>query len=315
MRVPINISTTFVLHRVWLHNYVTPSGASVPIPHLDVPVSQKGVGLSSSFSQKVYHDGQGIVLSDHDIGFLIPHVALPLHPLLLVYTLGSSCKTMFSSSTVHIEGKTVACAWFALLPMVVCGQPLNFPRAWPVNFGSVMVGFTGADLFRGLFVYLHGLLFDHMFKTMAKGSTPRRWTWVRRLRKTHVMRVAKTQAPSLRKAQIAVMDAFEKQVAGMLFGGDSLSAAGVMRGLAKAALTANVTTAAETLEYGEGHGKFTAGKMQLKWTLSYSQSKGVSGALPFKADKLFKSDDAKGASTKASRENLTPNGASGEHGR
>ncbi|MCG6958139.1 MAG: hypothetical protein LJF04_19290, partial [Gemmatimonadetes bacterium] len=66
---------------------------------------------NNKLSTKVVHKGMSICLGSHDVGVMIPHVQVvpsPLNTLTALQILFSSRSSVFQSSTVLMEGKTVA---------------------------------------------------------------------------------------------------------------------------------------------------------------------------------------------------------------
>lgn len=109
----------------------------------------------NKLSTKVLHKGVPICLGSHDVGVMIPHVQTvpsPLNTLTALQILFSSRSSVFQSSTVLMEGKTVAaCTMFNLeappSPLIACMDPVSLPiaSAPTAHLNTVMFGMSLAD--------------------------------------------------------------------------------------------------------------------------------------------------------------------------
>src|SRR4051812_37664626 len=93
--------------------YLPPPPPAPPLP--SIPGAFEGpafLGWPPGFfvhkkAPKVIVDGNPGIQQGHDVGYIIPHLAIPMNALCAVHTLLSKHKVMFPVSSVLLEGKPV----------------------------------------------------------------------------------------------------------------------------------------------------------------------------------------------------------------
>jgi hypothetical protein len=146
--------------------------AEIPVNMMWPPGMAMG---SNKFTTTVFHQGMGIALDGHDCGIMIVHVQMapaPNNMLTPLHIAFSSRKSMFSASTVQMNGKnTACCVMFALppSPMVYCAEPMSPPLADAVTsyLNTLYVGMTLADFLVGAVSIAAAMVLDWVFR--AKG--------------------------------------------------------------------------------------------------------------------------------------------------
>jgi len=132
----------------------------------------------------VNHMYQPIVLDAHQCGPMIPDLTppVPANQWYAVMWPLSEREFMFSASTVKMNGEATGCAQtvgIPPLPLMTCGDPVSAPTALmhPLQLmNSVSVGFTWADLAKGVLSIAASMALDFLFMDMsmrkwAKGFT------------------------------------------------------------------------------------------------------------------------------------------------
>lgn len=118
--------------------FMPPPPPAPPLPSVPSPFEGAAMGWPvATFLHKkaptVLVDGNPGVQQGHDIGYMIPHVAIPLNALLLLHIGLSKHKVMIPVSSVELEGKPVGTYLIMFLGMV-CANPISTPQ------GMLMVG-------------------------------------------------------------------------------------------------------------------------------------------------------------------------------
>jgi hypothetical protein len=165
------------------HNTLFPPAVPVPTPALSVEMVafQKWlygfVMNQNKLTTTVKHVGQGIVLSGHDCGMLIPDITPPVfvNAWYAVCWPFSSRKITFAASTVKMDGQPVGCAQMGPvpLPMMTCGDPVSAPTAlfmFNCFTSQVRVGMSLKDLMMGLLEIAVSIAIDLIFEKVGGNS-------------------------------------------------------------------------------------------------------------------------------------------------
>jgi hypothetical protein len=100
-------------------------------------------------AQTVLVDGNPGIQQGHDVGYLIPHFAVPMNALCGVHTLLSKHKVMFPVSSVLLEGKPVGTYLLGLLGLI-CSNPVSLPAGGIVVLeNTVMTSASAFDILKG----------------------------------------------------------------------------------------------------------------------------------------------------------------------
>jgi hypothetical protein len=108
--------------------------------------------ISHKTALTVLRDGNPTVQQGHDIGYVIPHFAIPMNSLCALHTMLSKHKVPFPVSHLHVGGKSAGTyVWF--LMGEICANPVSMPSAVVILLKcTVWTSMTWTDLFIGLVV-------------------------------------------------------------------------------------------------------------------------------------------------------------------
>ena len=117
-----------------MHDQAVPPVPPAPTPLKAIPGLIEGpvpMGWPPGFivhkkAPKVFVDGNPGIQSGHDIGYLIPHFAIPMNALCAVHMVFSKHKPMYSVSRVLLEKKPAGTYLFFLLG-IICASPVSLP--------------------------------------------------------------------------------------------------------------------------------------------------------------------------------------------
>jgi hypothetical protein len=149
------------------------SAIDTPAPMLHPPGNMT---FKNKYSTTVLHQNLGIILANHDLGIMLPHIQIapavnnfftPMHILF------SSRKIVFSSSSVKVDKAFVGFGGVIGLPptpMMVCAEPMGFPTGevptrW---FNTVWVGMTWMDWLLGVGTIAVSMYVDRLFNAKGK---------------------------------------------------------------------------------------------------------------------------------------------------
>jgi hypothetical protein len=159
-----------------MHDQAVPPVPPVPIPLKAIPGLIEGpapMGWPPGF---IVHAKQATVLVDgnpgvnqgHDIGYLIPHFAIPMNALCAVHTVFSKHRVMFPVTTVMMGGRPAGTYLFFLLA-IICASPVSLPTGVVIllkctvwtspKFGDILRGILYIGLEIGM-----DLLWNRFFK-------------------------------------------------------------------------------------------------------------------------------------------------------
>ncbi len=151
-----------------MHDQAVPPVPPAPVPLPSIPGLIEGPafmgwppgGLSHKKGTKTQFDGNPAVQYSHDIGFLIPHFAIPMNALCAVNTVFSKHKVMFPVSKVMIEGQPLGTYLFFLLGGICC-NPVSLPTGVVILLKcTVWTAMSFADLAIGLITAAFDAAFD-----------------------------------------------------------------------------------------------------------------------------------------------------------
>lgn len=157
--------------------YIPPVPPVPPLPA--VPGLIEGAALGwpvAEFLHKkaptVLVDGNPGIQQGHDIGYGIPHVAVPVNALMAVHILLSKHKVMFPVTSVLLEGKPVGTYAFGCIGGLICANPVSLPTGVLVKTkGTVETSATLGDILRGVGYVLVDVAFDMLWNKI-KGRVP-----------------------------------------------------------------------------------------------------------------------------------------------
>ena len=118
-------------------------------------------------------DGNPGIQQGHDVGYLIPHFAIPMNALCGVHTLLSKHKVMVPVNSVELEGKPVGTYLLGLILGLICANPVSLPSGVIVRLkGTVMTKASLLDILRAFAYIAIEILFD-LFWNKIKGLVPK----------------------------------------------------------------------------------------------------------------------------------------------
>jgi hypothetical protein len=170
-------ASLFSMHDVW----IPPPVLEKFIPGWGeggVPLGWPGpIQVTHKFGTRTYFDGHQAIQQSHDVGYLIPHLALPPNLLILLHSLVSKHKVMIPVSSVDIEGKMMGTYLIIFLSLICC-NPVSLPTGVLLPFGGTVISSLSAkDILLGVGFIFVDMLFDAIWSLVMKGDV-----WGRPLR-------------------------------------------------------------------------------------------------------------------------------------
>jgi len=128
--------------------------------------------LTHKAGTKTQFDGNFAIQYGHDIGFVIPHFAIPMNALCAIHTAFSKHKVAFPISNVLIEGKPLGTYSLAFLG-IICAAPVSLPTGVVILLKCTVVTSMGvADFLLGLLTIAIDVVFDLAWNKI-KGKFPK----------------------------------------------------------------------------------------------------------------------------------------------
>jgi hypothetical protein len=122
---------------------------------------------------KVHVDGNPGVQQGHDIGYVIPHFAIPMNAMCAVHTLLSKHKVMFPVTHTQIRGKAAG-TYVLFLFGLICANPVSLPSGVVMLLKcTVWTTLGAADILRGLLRIAVDVLFDFLWYRYVRVRLPR----------------------------------------------------------------------------------------------------------------------------------------------
>jgi hypothetical protein len=177
MRFPVLNAgwTQWVVSAYTRHNQLCPP---VPNPALNVPGFVEGPApmgwppgfLSHKKASTVIVDGKPGIQQGHDVGFVIPHLAVPMNALCGVNTLLSKHKVMVPVSRVLLQGNPAGTFLFVTLGLH-CANPVSLPCGVLILLKcTVWTGFDWTDLAKALGYIALDVALDLLWNKAFKGT-------------------------------------------------------------------------------------------------------------------------------------------------
>lgn len=159
-----------------MHDQAVPPVPPLPMPLPGVPgliEAPAPMGwppgmLSHKTAPTVLSDGYPTVQHGHDVGYMIPHFAMPMNALCALHTLLSKHKVTFPVSHVKMEHKPAGTYLFFLLGEI-CSNPVSLPTGVVILIKcTVLTSMTFTDLLIGLAVIAIDIVFDLIWNKIKK---------------------------------------------------------------------------------------------------------------------------------------------------
>jgi hypothetical protein len=162
--------SAFTMHDVWLP----------PVPPVKyVPGLIEGPAfmgwhpgrfLTHKVGAKTFYDGNKAVQQGHDVGYLIPHIAIPINWMMAINTLFSKHKVMMPVNSVLIEGKPMGTYLIAYLGLI-CASPVSLPTGVLIPLScTVLSELTLKDIIIGLLFIAVDVIIDAIWSLVVKGD-------------------------------------------------------------------------------------------------------------------------------------------------
>ena len=163
------------------HNQALPPVPPAPTPLPCVPGLIEGpafMGWPPGFlvhkkEQTVTADGNPAIKQGHDVGYVIPHFAIPMNGLCAVHTLVSKHKVMFPVSTVLIKGSPAG-TYLAFLLGQICCAPVSMPTGVVILLKcTVWTSLSFWDIVKGFAYIAIEMAFDFLWNKFVKSKIPK----------------------------------------------------------------------------------------------------------------------------------------------
>ncbi len=158
----------WVISAFTMHNAACPPIPPSPtaLPGLlegPMPMGNPAGTLSHKKALTVLVDGNPGVKQGHDVGYMIPHFAIPMNALCAVNTLLSKHKVMFPISSVQLKGSPVG-TYLAFLFGEICCNPVSLPTGVVLLFKcTVWTSPSVGDLIKGVLYIAMDILVDKLW--------------------------------------------------------------------------------------------------------------------------------------------------------
>jgi hypothetical protein len=125
--------------------------------------------LAHKTARKTLVDGAPGVQHGHDVGYFIPHMALPVNALMAVNTMFSKHKVMFPVRSVRLQGEPAGTYLFFLMG-IICANPVSIPTGVLLLFRcTVWTKFNWTTVLLGLAHIALEMAVDALWNKITKG--------------------------------------------------------------------------------------------------------------------------------------------------
>jgi hypothetical protein len=159
------------------HDALFPPVVKLPLPGLIEGPAFMGWPpgiISHKKALTVFADGNMAVQQGHDVGYLIPHIAVPLNAMMAINTTFSKHKVVFAASQVKVGSGQVGTYLYFLFGEI-CAQPVSLPTSVVVLLKcTVWSSLTWTDIARGLLTFAVDAAFDKLWSAFAKTKPMKR---------------------------------------------------------------------------------------------------------------------------------------------
>jgi hypothetical protein len=127
--------------------------------------------LTHKVGRKTHFDGNRAVQHGHDVGYLIPHLALPLNVMMGINMLVSKHKVMFPVTKILIEGKPMGTYFPVILGGLICSNPVSLPTGLLIHLaGTVQAKMSLTDIILGFAFIAVDMIVDAVWSLIVKGD-------------------------------------------------------------------------------------------------------------------------------------------------
>ncbi len=159
--------SAFTMHKM----LIPPAPLTPPTPGLiEIPGFMQTLSMyQAKAGTTVFFDGGEAVQEGHDMGFLIPHFAIPMNLLCGVNTLLSKHKILVPIGKVKIEGKNMG-SYIMFFPGQICADPVSIPTAVVMLLKcTVWSTVTWADIIAAVITSVVDAAFDKLWGEVSGG--------------------------------------------------------------------------------------------------------------------------------------------------
>lgn len=134
-----------------------------------MPMGNPAGFLSHKKAMTVMVDGNPGIKQGHDVGYLIPHFAIPMNANCALNMLLSKHKVMFPVSSVQMKGSPAG-TYLAFLLGEICCNPISLPTGVVLLLKcTVWTSMALKDLIKGLLYIAVDMIFDKLWGKFIKG--------------------------------------------------------------------------------------------------------------------------------------------------
>ncbi len=158
-----------------MHNQYVPPVPN-PLPNIPGLVEIPGFMATpvSVWTRKtattVFFDGAPAVQEGHDMGFMIPHFAMPMNTLCAVHTCLSKHKIIVPVQKVKIQGQNMG-SYMMFAPGQICADPVSLPTAVVMLLKcTVWTQVTLADIGAMVWTSIKDAALDALWNRFTNGS-------------------------------------------------------------------------------------------------------------------------------------------------
>jgi hypothetical protein len=148
---------------------VPPAPALAGLLEGPMPMGNPVGTMSHKIAPTVLVDGSPGVKQGHDVGYMIPHFAIPMNAMCGLNMLLSKHKVMFPLSAIQMKGSPAG-TYLAFLFGEICCNPVSLPTGVVLLFKcTVWSAATLIDIVKGLLYIGLDVLFDKLWGKFIKG--------------------------------------------------------------------------------------------------------------------------------------------------
>jgi hypothetical protein len=166
----------FGLSAFTMHDAMCPPPVKVPMPGLIEGPAFMGWPpgiISHKKAFTVFADGNMAIQQGHDVGYLIPHLAVPPNAMMALNTAFSKHKVVFAASQTKVGSGPVGTYLFFLFGEI-CAQPVSLPSSVVILLKcTVWTSLSWVDIARAMLTFAVDAGFDWIWSKFVKDFVPK----------------------------------------------------------------------------------------------------------------------------------------------